>query len=45
MVSPVSSTATRILCKIGAAPGLLRLTRGAPVILMYHGVTADRASG
>src|SRR4029077_14833728 len=45
MVSRLARLPTRILCKIGAAPRLMRLTRGAPVILMYHGVTADAATG
>ena len=45
MVSRLAQLPTRILCKIGAAPGLMRLRRGAPVILMYHGVTADEGRG
>jgi peptidoglycan/xylan/chitin deacetylase (PgdA/CDA1 family) len=35
----------KALCKLGAGPTLLRLTRGAPVILMYHGVTREIADG
>ena len=45
MLSRLARLPTRILCKIGAAPRLMRLTRGAPVILMYHGVTADAGIG
>ena len=45
MVSRFARLPTRILCKIGAAPGLMRVTRGAPVILMYHGVTPDAGRG
>jgi peptidoglycan/xylan/chitin deacetylase (PgdA/CDA1 family) len=45
MLSPLARLPTRLLCKVGAAPRLLRPTRGAPVILMYHGVTREMGPG
>ncbi len=44
-MSRLRKLASRVLCKAGLASRLLRPRAGAPVILLYHGVTDDVGHG
>ena len=43
MVTALQKLPTKVLCKLGQGPRLLRRNSGGPVILLYHGVTAERS--